>query len=191
MAAGPDDFCTIAELQGWLPGQTNNDTATLQTLITNGSSQILQYINRPHILASAIGNLVETYDGNDSDRLLPRYFPIIAVSAVSIDTVTTLVQSTAPNVSGWLWDSRRILLRGFRFSRGVQNVTISYTAGYSSMPLDLKQAALEFFALTYRQRTHIGERSQSLGGQVTVSFDMSDIQPRSKLVFQQYRRVAM
>jgi hypothetical protein len=83
------------------------------------------------------------------------------------------------------------LLRGFRFSRGVQNVAISYTAGYASVPLDLKQAALEAFALTYRQRTHIGEKSNSMGGQVTLSFDMSDVPPRSMTVIGQYRRFAL
>jgi hypothetical protein len=193
MAAAPDDLCTLAELKAWLPNQGSNDDTALQSLISNGSLQILQYIDRPHILASVIGGLNETYDGNDSDRLLPRAFPIISVTAVSVDGLSIPQSqgfSSATQVVGYLWDSRRILLRGFRFSRGVQNVAVSYTAGYSSVPLDLKQAALEAFALTYRQRTHIGEKSNSMGGQVTLSFDMSEVPPRSLCVFGQYRRIA-
>jgi hypothetical protein len=73
----------------------------------------------------------------------------------------------------------------------VQNVQIAYTAGYSSVPLDLKQAAIEAFALAYRQRAHIGEKSNSMGGQVTMAFDMSDVPPRALSVFNQYRRVAL
>jgi hypothetical protein len=84
-----------------------------------------------------------------------------------------------------------VLLRGFRFCRGVQNVQISYTAGYSSVPLDLKQAAIEAFALAYRQRVRIGEKSNSMSGQVTIAFDMSDVPPRSLAVFNQYRRLAL
>lgn len=190
MAAAPDDLCTLADLKAWLPNQGNNDDATLQNLITNASLQVLQFINRPHILASVLGTLTETYDGNDSDRLLPHQFPLIAVTGVSIDGIP-IQPATSPTVAGFLWDSRRVLLRGFRFCRGVQNVQLSYTAGYSSVPLDLRQAAIEAFALAYRQRVHIGEKSNSMSGQVTIAFDMSDVPPRSMSVFSQYRRLAL
>jgi hypothetical protein len=190
MAAAPDDLCTLADLKAWLPNQGNNDDVTLQSLITNASLQVLQFINRPHILASVLGNLSETYDGNDSDRLLPHQFPIIAVASVGIDGVA-IQQAASPTTAGFLWDSRRVLLRGFRFCRGVQNVQISYTAGYSSVPLDLKQAAIEAFALAYRQRVRIGEKSNSMNGQITIAFDMSDVPPRSLAVFNQYRRLAL
>jgi hypothetical protein len=190
MSAAPDDLCALSDLKSWLPNIGNNDDATLQALISNGSLQILAYLNRPHILASVIGSQSESYDGNDSDRLLPHYFPIINVTAVSVDGVV-IGQSTLPSMAGFLWDSRRILLRALSFTRGVQNVQVSYTAGYGSLPLDLKQAAIEAFALAYRQRTHIGEKSSSMGGQVTLAFDMSDIPARSLAVFNQYRRVAL
>jgi hypothetical protein len=190
MSAAPDDFCTVNDLASWLPNYNHNDDTNLQNLITYGSLQILTYLNRPHILASVIGTLNEIYDGNDSDLLLPHYFPIIAVAAVSVDGVS-LMQSTLPTLSGFVWDSRRILLRGFMFSRGRQNIQVSYTAGYSAIPLDLKQAAIEAFALAYRQRTHIGEKSNSMGGQANLAFDLSDVPPRSVAVFNQYRRIAL
>jgi hypothetical protein len=190
MAAAPDDLCTLADIKAWLPNQGNNDDVTLQNLISNASLQVLQYMDRPHILASAIGALTENYDGNDSDRLLPRQFPIIAVTSVSIDGVP-VQQSTGPTTAGFLWDARRILLRCFRFCRGVQNVQLSYTAGYASVPLDLKQAAIEAFALAYRQRVRIGEKSNSMSGQITVAYDMSDVPARSMNIFNQYRRLAL
>jgi hypothetical protein len=190
MPAAPDDLCTLADLKAWLPNQGNNDDVNLQGLITNGSLQVLQYINRPHILVSTLGTLNESYDGNDSDRLLPRSFPVITVSSVTVDG-NPIPQASAPWLPGFAWDGRRILLRGFLFTRGVQNVQVSYTAGYLTVPLDLKQAAIESFALAYRQRTHIGERSNSMSGQVTLAFDMSDVPPRSMNVFNQYRRLAL
>jgi hypothetical protein len=190
MAAAPDDLCTVAELKSWLPNQGNNDDVTLQSLITNASMQVLQYIDRPHILSSVLGLLTENYDGNDSDRLLPRNFPIISVSSLSIDGIS-IQAATTPTTAGYLWDGRRILLRGFRFCRGVQNVQLSYSAGFPSVPLDLKQAAIEAFALTYRQRVRIGEKSNSMSGQVNVSFDMGDVPPRSMAIFSQYRRLAL
>ncbi len=190
MPAAPDDLCTVADLKAWLPNQGNNDDTTLQSLITNGSLQVLTYLNRAHILASVIGTINETHDGNGSDRLLPRMFPIIGVSSVMIDGVP-IPQATAPIYPGFLFDARRVLLRGFTFNLGLQNVQVTYTAGYSSVPLDLKQAAVETFALAYRQRAHIGEKSNSMGGQVTMAFDMTDIPSRAMNVFAQYKRVAL
>ncbi|MGH9569214.1 MAG: hypothetical protein ACRD4F_06225 [Candidatus Angelobacter sp.] len=187
----PDDLCTLADLRSWLPNQGNNDDSTLQSLITNGSLQILQYINRPHIVASVLGPLAETYDGNGSDRLLPRNFPVLSVASVTVDG-NLVPLAPAPWSAGFLWDGRRILLRGgFTFTCGVQNIQLSYTAGYPAVPLDLKQAAVEAFALAYRQRAHIGEKSNSMGGQTTLLFDMSDLPPRSLTVFNQYRRLAL
>jgi len=62
---------------------------------------------------------------------------------------------------GFLFDTRRVLLRGFRFCRGVQNVAISYTAGYASVPLDLKQAGLEILLwLTASARTSVRNRTR-------------------------------
>jgi hypothetical protein len=61
----------------------------------------------------------------------------------------------------------------------------------TTVPLDLKQAAIEAFALAYRQRVRIGEKSNSMGGQVTIAYDMSDVPPRSMSVFNQYRRLAL
>ena len=170
--------------------QVKQIDVTLQGLITNASLQVLQYIDRPHILSSVLGPLTENYDGNGSDRLLPRNFPIISVSSLSIDGVAVQA-ATTPTTAGYLWDGRRILLRGFRFCRGLQNVQLSYSAGYPSVPLDLKQAAIEAFALTYRQRVRIGEKSNSMSGQVNVSFDMGDVPPRSMAIFNQYRRLAL
>ncbi len=194
MATAPDDLCLLAELKAWLPNQGSNDDSALQSLITNGSVQILQYINRPHLLASILGTINESYDGNGSDRLLPRNFPINSVTAVTVDGVGIPASqgfAGGSQLAGYLFDSRRIMLRGFRFCRGLQNVSVTYTAGYTSIPLDLKQAAIETLALMYRQRTHIGEKSNAMGGQITLSFDMSEMPPRSVSVFNQYRRVAM
>jgi len=188
--AAPDDLCTLAELKAWLPNQGNNDDSTLQSLISNGSLQVLQYVGRPHILASVLGSLNETYDGNGSDRLLPRNFPLLAVSSVVIDGLA-VQPSTSPTSAGFLWDSRRILLRGLSFCRGVQNIQVAYMAGYPSVPPDLKQAAIEAFALAYRQRAHIGEKQNRMAEQLTLIFDLDAMPARSLAVFNQYRRLSL
>src|ERR1019366_7185851 len=104
--------------------------------------------------------------------LLIRNWPIRAVSAVAINTIAVL-QSTAPNVQGWVVDAsgRFLALRGgnavsaggllmntfgnlyrmrggggfagwgIGFTEGIQNIAVSYTAGFSATPFDLELAA--------------------------------------------------
>jgi hypothetical protein len=70
-------------------------------------------------------------------------------------------------------------------------VQLVYQAGYTSVPSDLQQAAIEGFAYVYRRRTHIGEESNSASGQMTISFS-KDMLPASVLwTLEQYTRKAL
>ncbi len=72
---------------------------------------------------------------------------------------------------------------------GIQNVVITYTAGYPSTPPEIAQACIELVALRYRERTRIGEVSKSLGGAETVTYSQKDLSDGIKTLLQQYRLV--
>ena len=67
------------------------------------------------------------------------------------------------------------------------SVTISY--GY--VPQDLAQAATELGAARFRAAERIGLSSKSVGGQETISYDMSAIPAPIVALIQPYRRVAV
>ena len=60
-------------------------------------------------------------------------------------------------------------MRGYVFTRRAQNVVVTYTAGYDTVPPDIAQACIELVCQRYRERTRIGEVSKALGGGETVT----------------------
>jgi hypothetical protein len=76
------------------------------------------------------------------------------------------------------------------FNQGIQNVLISYTAGFAGTPLDLELCARRTVAKNYKQRAHIGNKSTSLaGGAGTQVFDW-DMLPEDWSVLLYYKRSA-
>ena len=76
------------------------------------------------------------------------------------------------------------------FPEGRSNVTISYTAGYaagSRQLAALEQAVLEWAAVRYRERGHIGEESKNMQGMV-VSYTQKDMPGAVKLMLATYER---
>lgn len=59
---------------------------------------------------------------------------------------------------------------------------------YGCLPADLTQGCIELVAARYRDRKHIGLKSETLGSQ-TTSYDMSEIPATVKLYLQQYKKV--
>jgi hypothetical protein len=81
-----------------------------------------------------------------------------------------------------------LMLRGWRFSHGLGNVVVSYTAGYATLPLDLAQACNELVSLRYKERPHFDMASENIGGQ-TTSFITKDFKPSTLMVLDRYKRV--
>ena len=203
MPSSPDDLCVLADLKAWLNIQTSSEDTLLQNLITRGSLQMLRWMNRDHIIATSY---TENRDGSDSLFILPRNFPLIAVSSVMVDGIV-IPAATSQVGAGFVFDARKIMLRGgssafyslgpygsqyqYRFNRGFQNVQLVYQAGYASVPADLQQAAIEGFAYVYRRRTHIGEDANSASGQVTISFSREMLPQSVLMTLEQYTRRAL
>jgi hypothetical protein len=83
-----------------------------------------------------------------------------------------------------------LALRGYVFTRRLQNVLVTYTAGFATAPPDIAQAAIELVALRYRERSRIGETSRALTGGETVTYSTRDMSDDVKLLLSQYRVVA-
>lgn len=96
-------------------------------------------------------------DGNGRDRLLLPQYPGNSVTTVRINELA-IDQSTGVYVTGWVLDraSGVLYLRGYRFTRGLQNVELAYNAGYASVPDDLAQAAIAQTAWVYKEAPKAG-----------------------------------
>lgn len=184
------DLTTLDTLKNWLStkgdfGATSD--VVLQRLITACSTFIQSWLNRPSLLSA---DYTETYNGQGNAQIVLRNFPVTNVAAVTIDgsVIATRPPLGTGNGGGFVFDDESVMLTGYRFNRGFQNITITYTAGYPSIPADVEQAALDMLGDWFKYRDRIGTLSQALEQQ-TITFVNTDIPARARGVLQQYKKV--
>lgn len=174
---------TIARVKSYLGISTTADDALLTDLLNGASLAIENYLNRTLSAAS----YTAVMDGNGSVLLpLPNY-PVTAVSSLKIDG-QVIPLSAAFGKSGYVNAVDRILLRSYVFSLDFQNVEISYTAGYSTIPDDIQTATVAMVALRYKEKDWVGYQSKSLAGE-TVAFQTSFMPDYVKQTLDAYVRV--
>lgn len=133
MAQG--DLVSLTQLKAHLGVQSNGDDILLGSLISQISRAIASYVSRPFIWPR---NVVDTFDGNGRDKIQLRHWPVISVSSLLING-QALSPAPTPLSAGWMLEAaddappggmQKVILRDAVFSRGWQNVSISYRAGY-------------------------------------------------------------
>ncbi|HYA07492.1 MAG TPA: hypothetical protein VEF90_16525 [Xanthobacteraceae bacterium] len=154
MSGNPGDLVTQAQALAWL-GQTSDPSGIIAALISSVSTQIQNFIG--YQIASA--NYTRTFNGTGGKKLLLPDRPVTAVASLTIDTIS--IPAASPPSWGYLFDTKFLYLYehhghwglspGFvsGFTRGVQNVVVSYTAGYAAVPYDLQQACLNWLGSAY------------------------------------------
>jgi len=188
------NLTTLADVKAWLQsGQSAfppTDDALLTRLIAAASQYIQTWLNR----RIAVADYVEVRDGNGGQSLQFACFPVSAMLSLTIDGIAIppappLSPSTGP-IAGYIFSPTQLSVRGYRFTRRIQNVAFTYTAGYPITPPEIAQACIELVALRYRERTRIGEVSKAIGGAETVSYSQKDMSAPILTLLQQYRVVA-
>ena len=195
------DLTTIDQVKAWIPGMTGDETsedAVIQACITSWSSEF-QWLTgmgnqngdvqqSPFV---SICDFNETHDGKGGSRLFPFNRPIRSVTAFNVKGIA-VPQSTGFAVQGWVIDGtgRSISLRsGLGFWRGVQNINLQYSAGYSVTPADVTQAANIMVLQNYKRRKYLDEASRAMaGGAGTIRFRDWYMPPEVERVVQAYSR---
>jgi hypothetical protein len=167
-------------------------------------------------LVSPVPNITETYDGSGSQRQFLRIRPIVSVQSLTVDGIA-IPASSAVTVPGYVVDGsgKSIAIRsgfggpgpgqaltvGFAFLRnrrtwsfsdGIQNVAVTYTAGYTLTPPDIELAVRQMVAVNYKRRQWIDQKMQAMAqGAGTISFRDWEFPPEVKSVLEHYRRRAI
>jgi hypothetical protein len=102
--------------------------------------------------------LTETRNGNGKRAMRLRMFPVIAMTSLSVtDTPGGTPHALVLNTDYDL-DARKgeVRLRAGVFTRGFQNVSAGYSAGFgaqdsATLPADIYQAALDYVKFTYQR----------------------------------------
>lgn len=175
---------SVAAIKSYNPVNGSTDDALLTAIATAVNTMIPNYLNRE--LDSVARS--EVLHGNGGQAILAPAWPITAIASLSVDEVA-ISPATLITDTGYQFHDRSIILRGgLRFTSGFYNVKLTYTAGYSSAPSDLAQAATELAALIYKDRDRVGLTSKSVAGEVIGLFNR-DIPSRIKAMLQPYKNV--
>src|SRR5581483_10722891 len=138
-----NDLTSLAAAKLWLaldPAVANPADGQIAQLVTAWSRAVASFVSVP-ILSQTFN---DRYDGNGGSRIMLRQFPVTSVLSLAVDNVAVPASAipaagaTTPN--GWLldpWDgsppgrSQSLDLMGcYGFTRGRQNIAVSYVAGY-------------------------------------------------------------
>jgi hypothetical protein len=177
------DLTTLQNVKAWLNITGNSDDALLTRLNTAVSGAVIAYLSRDILRLS----YSQTFNGHGGDRWMFPQFPVVAVSSLSIDGVS-IAASSSVGASGFVFDEETLYLRGYRFCKGVQNIIVAYTAGYTTTPVEIEQACIDWIALLYKGRDRIGQTSKVMAGE-QVNYITGPMPKACELILQQWRNV--
>lgn len=140
------NLTTLANALQWL-GQSSDPQDLVARLITATSMQVQRFIGYNVMQAS----YTRTFNGEGLPKLFVPDIPLVEVSSLTINGVSIPVGVSVGGTQqpGYYFDNDCIALIGYRFCKGFQNITATYTAGYATVPYDLEQAVLTWMKASW------------------------------------------
>jgi|ERR1044071_1695302 hypothetical protein len=174
-----------------IPNATTSEDSFLESLINNVSSLASRYCARTFVSTA----FTEYYDGDGSDKLYLRNYPIVSIANLYDDLLRTFGADSAIDITNdvlihagagivQLWNNESA------FAKGKANIKIVYNAGYASIPYDLQHATLLMVLFAYKrqyQDQRIGIQSETIGDR-TTTFSNDDIPNEAQLILDRYVR---
>lgn len=195
------DLVTLDYVKTYLgleAGETNADPV-LKLLITAASDRFVALTNNPIVSAQ----YTEVTNGNGGRMYVPKRYPVLSVSALTIDgNAIPAIQSLGDTgyvviddtiqLIGYVFTSSRSTVYysvwpTFSYSFGTGNVSLTYTAGYETIPAAVTHAVCEMVGLQWKGRDRIGLMSQSIGGE-TLSFQTLTLPESIDSIIRNFRR---
>jgi len=162
------------------------DSSLVDSLVSRVTKMFENYCGR--VFSSAAS--VEYFDGGYSRYFVERY-PISSSPAVQVweDPDREFGSGDEVDAEDISVDyDNGIVIIDFTLAAGNRNVKISYTGGYTTAPVDLKQACVEQVVKMLREgvKGNIGIPSRTYPDG-SISFDTSPLLPSVKFVLDLYR----
>ncbi len=190
-------LCGLAALKRFLGlGVDDNDADDqLRDLILTASAQmarIVTYDLQPVVITN------ERYDGDDTARLDLRRLPVNSVTAMSIDGQPVDVSTVLVYDDYIAFDdgngayNPRLRASGQIFAAGRQNVVVSYTAGFTSVPADLARACMlqvSFLKNTLGRQGLLSDSNSITNS--TTQYAQLPVAPMARIAANRYRRGGM
>lgn len=164
---------------------TSSD-ALIDDLVANVSAFIEVATNRKF---DASKELVEVYDGCGVGNIVLRQYPVISVTKIEYN------QGTQANPNWIVIDPVNYIVYAYQgmvygaFPAFVQNIKITYKAGFTDIPAELTLLANQLASKEYEQRNAQGKSRESLGG-ATIDW-VSKMTDSQQLILDNYMTLAV
>jgi uncharacterized phiE125 gp8 family phage protein len=167
---------------------------------TSKDEQLKSFINRSlYILERYCGKQMKsrTYteyqDGDETDELLTKQWPIVSVTSLHDDISRAWGSDSEIESDDYViyadQGAIRLINDETLFSIGKQNIRLIYSAGYATIPTDLEIASTSHVAYMYNKSAGEGHTSLSLGG-FSKSFDLAPLPADVRQYVEPYRKRA-
>ena len=134
----------------------------------------------------------EYYDGDGSDTLYVKAYPISAVTSLYVDPDRDYGSSTLVDSDDYVYyeNEGKIKTDGALLASGSKSIKLTYTGGYTTAPADLQQAVKELVAFWYKRNTdkRVGVSSVNIGDK-SITYE-TDIPASVLSTFKRYRHWA-
>lgn len=176
-------LATVNDITNFLGIQSPTDRDLLEDLINNVSASIESYCDRKFLSRS----FTEYHDGLNISRIYPYQYPITTISGIWEDAgwswdSTTLITSSNYRIDN---SARFVVFNDYNPMIDEENIKIIYTAGYATIPYDIRQACIQEVVRLYKRRKSIDVSAISMAdGSVNVLND--DLLPTTKRILSVY-----
>jgi hypothetical protein len=164
-------FIVVADVKEELGIEGTDDDDFIINLINRVTDYIDRYCKRTF---NADDYSDEMHSGDDTNYLLPRYWPINSIvriqhrkTTLNTDSWST-IDSKYYHIEG---HNKEVVFKTGIFTQGVNNYRISYNGGYSTIPEDLKMACIQIVKKFFNDRKGSHLKSESLGEYSYTRFD--------------------
>ena len=146
MGLNANAIVSVAQVKEYLKLDGTSDVALIENII-NGTATLFEKYTTSKFINVAV---VETIDGNDSDKIFVEYCPIVSLTTIKFDTV-------AQTITDFKFNARSGIIQAINgsFLSGFQNIEITYQSGYgaamANLPADVILAALKQCEYFYKR----------------------------------------
>lgn len=191
MAINEYSFISLDEIKNFIgmTGSVSDTDDLLKDLINRVSILFESYMNE-NVLSRVY---TEYFDGKGAMVLFPNHYPITTVSGIWDDYDWDWETGDLIDADDYrIVDEQYITLKRSVSVLGdyKQNIKITYTAGYTTVPDDLKQACITEVSRMYKNRNQVDVTSKTLSDG-SVSFFDKDFLPLTITTLNKYKKIGV
>lgn len=174
----------VREYFGWTSTNTDNDNF-IESLINYTSDLFENYCEVDNFKSTSV---TEYYDGEGEKYLFLNNIPIVSITSIYDDVNWVWGEDTIVASTDYRIVNKNYIVGLNEFTEGDQNIKVSYTYGYATIPGDLKMVCIEEVIRKFKNRDNPGVINKTMVDG-SISKDNKYLLESTVSVLNKYRRM--